>query len=474
MASADDTRLGSGQEWSAFQSAAVAEAEAIAATAAAEVAAEAAATARAAVQVASAAARKAAARACFVAAQAVLAADAADAEFAHADDEGHDLAAAAAAKVAATVAAVATAAASAVLDAATLIGQQLAKDVAATATAVTVASHHGGDPDTASPEVSLADGLLVGIAAGQLRLHYQPIVSLRTGAVVTVEALVRWQHPVLGLLGADVFIETAEQTGLVVPLGEWVLHEACAAAVRMQARGPGAPTVAVNLSARQLSDGMIVDTVRTALRAHRCAAEWLVVEITETALVTDMAAAVASLLELKRLGIRLAIDDFGTGYSSLQYLSSLPADILKLDRSFISGLGGRASDTALVASVISLARNVDVECIAEGVETAGQLEVLEQLGCEFAQGYLFCRPVAESALHEWLDERLTDRRRPASPRPAASPETGRIVAMCESGTSQHTIAAVLNASGSRTSLGRRWSAATIAAVLARTDQSARP
>ncbi|MBK5306251.1 MAG: EAL domain-containing protein [Frankiaceae bacterium] len=418
--------------------------------------------------VAAAAAVKAAARASYVAAQAAVAAIAADEDDGDAP-VGDDDAARAAAKVAATVVAVANAAATAVIKAATLIGDQLARDVAAAATAVAQATSSEIDlveeELLAAADVRLPDGLLAGIVAGQLRLHYQPIVSLITGAVVGVEALVRWQHPEQGLLGAGAFIDAAESSGVVVPLGEWVVNEACRSAVRLRSRDAVAPIVAVNLSARQLSDGSIVDTVRDALGRHGCEAQWLSVEITETAQVKDMAAAVASLTELKRLGIRLAIDDFGTGYSTLQYLTTLPADVLKLDRSFIAALGREPGDTALVASVISLARNVGVECVAEGIETAAQLEVLQQLGCEFGQGYFFSRPIDETTLIEWLDKRVPIGTRSDRPHPTLSPETGRILAMCQNGTSAHTVAAALNADNSLTTLGRRWSAAAVEAVV---------
>ncbi|MCU1588982.1 MAG: diguanylate cyclase [Frankiales bacterium] len=322
-----------------------------------------------------------------------------------------------------------------------------------------------GGESLPAADLPLTDGLLAGIATGQLRLHYQPMVSLVTGAVVGVEALVRWQHPEHGLLAADAFIDAAELSGVVVPLGEWVVNEACRAAVRLRSRDADAPFVAVNLSARQLSDRSIADTVRDALDRHGCKGQWLAIEITETAEVKVMAAAVASLTELKHLGIRLAIDDFGTGYSTLQYLTTLPADVLKLDRSFIAALGREPGDTALVASVISLARNVGVECVAEGIETVAQLKVLQQLGCQFGQGYYFSRPIDETALIEWLDKRVPVGSRPGRPHPIRSPETARILAMCQSGTSAHTVAAALNAGNSRTTRGRRWSASAVEGVV---------
>jgi EAL domain-containing protein (putative c-di-GMP-specific phosphodiesterase class I) len=314
----------------------------------------------------------------------------------------------------------------------------------------------------------------VGIADGQLRLHCQPIVALGTDQPASVEVLVRWQHPERGLLAPEEFMDIAERTGLVIPLGTWVLYEACRIAVDLQARREMAPTVSVNLSAKQLSDVRIVETVQAALTATGCTAARLVFEVTETALVTDMGSAVSSLRRLKELGARLAIDDFGTGYSTLLYLRQLPADLLKIDRSFISGLVGCPEDIALVASVISLAHNVNVRCVAEGVETAAQLGLLEQLGCDFAQGHLLSPPVDEAGLYAWLDHRPTGRRRHGRPSPTYAPETARILAMSEGGASLHTVAAALNIEGSRTVRGRRWSAETVAQVVGRAQRARQP
>ncbi|MCW2573454.1 MAG: hypothetical protein JWO88_3512 [Frankiales bacterium] len=471
--------------WSPAQIAALAAAQAVAYLAAADVATEAAATARAAVEVASVAADKAAAKARDVAAEAasVAAAVAADVSSTSAIDDGGSVgpgsaqSATAVEKVADTVASVAAAAATAAIDAATLIDEQLARDVEDTAIAVTAAS---GTTETSPPSIvphprpryraqvgdlHLAEELRVGIDAGQLRLHYQPIIDLATGQAVSAEALVRWEHPDRGLLGAHDFIELAERDALIIRLGAWVLDEACRAAVLLQNRGGGGVTVSVNLSARQLSDGRIIDTVRTALDKHGCSGDRLVFELTETAPVTDMDAAVASLRGLKELGASLAIDDFGTGYSTLQYLGELPVDVLKIDRTFIAALDRSADDASLVESVISLAHNVNVRCVAEGVETDAQLGTLEQAGCDFAQGHLFSRPVDETALNAWLDDRVRAHDARAGRR--FSPETTRILNMCEHGSSYHTVAAALNADGSRTADHRRWSAESVAQIVER-------
>lgn len=482
----------------ATQSAAVAAAEAIAATAAAEVAAEAAVTAQAAVDVAFEAAQKAAAKAADVAARAVLAAAAAAV-----DAPGHltpaeqlthvEGSATAAAKVARCVRAVAAAASTAALKAAAVVAEQSASDVAATATAVTFASGHprvlgeepvdfragvltpadkinlavrGQAPVLGRGQRLLADELRRGIANDELRLHYQPIMLLGSGRPVGVEALVRWQHPVRGLLAPQDFIELAEQTELIRPLGAWVLNEACRMAVSLQDR-PGVPmTVAVNLSGRQLSDRGLVATVRAALHAAGCSANRLVFEVTETALVTDMAAAVDSLRELQTLGAGVALDDFGAGYAPLTYLKHLAADDLKIDRSFVRGLGTDSYDTAIVASLITLAHNLNVRCVAEGVETVEQLTLLQQLGCDFAQGFLFSRPVDAMSLGGWLDRHLTAGLPSLPPAtPITPPQGPQILAMHQNGASVHTIAASLNAEGSHTDRGRRWSAKSVTQTL---------
>lgn len=225
---------------------------------------------------------------------------------------------------------------------------------------------------------------------------------------------------------------------------------------------PGTPmTVAVNLSGRQLSGRGLVGTVRAALHDAGCTADRLVFEVTETALVTDMAAAVDSLRELQALGAGVAIDDFGTGYAPLTYLKQLAADDLKIDRSFVRGLGSDSYDTAIVASLISLAHNLKVRCVAEGVETVEQLTLLKELGCDFAQGFLFCRPVNAVSLNGWLDRRSTAVVPDRAPAPSDMPRESLILAMHQNGVSVLTIAALLNAEGSRTVQNRRWSAKSV-------------
>ncbi|HYF92152.1 MAG TPA: EAL domain-containing protein [Symbiobacteriaceae bacterium] len=224
-------------------------------------------------------------------------------------------------------------------------------------------------------------------------LHYQPIVDLRTGTVTGVEALVRWQHPRCGLLAPDTFIPLAEETGLIVPLGLFVLQEACRQAVQWREAGRGGPVkMAVNVSPRQLLDPTFVRDVARVLRQCRLEPSALILEITESVFVDGADAALRTLAALRRLGVLIAIDDFGTGYSSLGYLRRFPADILKIDRSFVEQLGNDAKDAAVVQAIADLSATLGLETVAEGVEQDKQAAVLRKLQCGRAQGFLFGRP----------------------------------------------------------------------------------
>ncbi len=310
-----------------------------------------------------------------------------------------------------------------------------------------------------------------GIERGELRLHYQPIVELTDNHVVGVEALVRWERPGIGLQGPAEFIDLAERTGQIMPLGAWVTHEACRVAADLAQLATGPHRVSINLSARQLSDPHAVEILQQALEASGCPASSIEIEVTETALMQDLSAAPAALDAIKALGISLALDDFGTGHSSLLYLKHFPVDRIKIDQSFVGGLGADADDTAIVASTISLAHNVGVRCVAEGVETVDQLALLRQMGCDYAQGYLFSRPVTLEALLKWLPEHLPTRiPRSASPVAAApSVETSRILSLHAAGASLHTIAAAMNVDGLRTPRGTRWTAPSVARVITRSQ-----
>ena len=232
---------------------------------------------------------------------------------------------------------------------------------------------------------------------GQLRVLYQPIVRLDDGALIGAEALVRWAHPERGLLEPAQFIPLAEDTGVIVAIGRWVLDEACREAARWTGNGKR-PSVSVNLSARELPRPDLVDAVAEALRESGLDPDRLWLEITESVLMDDADLAVEALGRLRELGLHLAVDDFGTGYSSLSYLRRFPVDSLKVDRSFVAGLQEDPGDAAIVEAVVSMAHSLHLSVIAEGVETDAQLKRLRGLGCEAAQGYYFAAPVPASAL----------------------------------------------------------------------------
>jgi diguanylate cyclase (GGDEF)-like protein/PAS domain S-box-containing protein len=258
-----------------------------------------------------------------------------------------------------------------------------------------------GLSDDARTSLQIRNELRQAIDAEQFVLHYQPIMNMNGGAIDGMEALVRWNHPERGMVPPLAFIPAAEDTGLIVELGAWVVRQACLEACRW----PGRRHVAVNLSVRQLADHAIVDVVAEALAVSGLDPHRLVLEVTESALMDNAEMALGCLNDLKALGVRLAIDDFGTGYSSLVYLKRMPVDAIKVDRSFVDGLGEDAEDTAIVSSVVSLAHAVGVQAIAEGVETAAQRAHLERLGCDFGQGYLWSRPVpADEVAAMWPEE----------------------------------------------------------------------
>jgi diguanylate cyclase (GGDEF)-like protein/PAS domain S-box-containing protein len=238
-------------------------------------------------------------------------------------------------------------------------------------------------------------------------LHYQPIVDLATRAVVKVEALVRWPHPQRGFIPPTTFIPIAEESGLIRPLGRWVLREACRQA-RLWEQAGLPVAVAVNLTAHEFQGATLIEEVTSALAATGLTPEHLLLEITESVAMRDVAATTATLATLRGHGVRVAIDDFGTGYSSLAYLKRLPVDTLKIDRAFIDGLGDDPEDTAIVEAIITLAHTLGLQVVAEGVETPAQAAQLRTLGCESAQGYLFARPLPASDLRALLAlERLT-------------------------------------------------------------------
>ena len=232
------------------------------------------------------------------------------------------------------------------------------------------------------------------ISRHEFRLHYQPILRLDTGRITEVEALIRWQHAKRGLLQPDSFIGLTEETGLIVPIGQWVLTEACRQARVWQLEFPSTPplVMSVNLSAKQFQHPGLVEEITRALTESGLDAASLKLEITESVVMQDAPATLAKLKELKDLGIRLAIDDFGTGYSSLGYLKRFPVDTLKIDRSFVKGLSKDGNDNAIVRAVVTVAKSLNMDVTAEGVETDQQRIELKALGCDRGQGFLFARP----------------------------------------------------------------------------------
>ncbi len=244
----------------------------------------------------------------------------------------------------------------------------------------------------------------------ELRVHYQPVIELATGRATGLEALVRWEHPERGLVPPSEFITVAEETGLIVGLGAYVLAEACTQVARWNHRRPdGEPlTVSVNLSPHQLRARGLRELVAEALQHTGLDPRLLCLEITETALVEDADSNRAALDSLKDLGVTLAVDDFGTGYSSLLYLRRFPVDVLKIDRSFVVGLETNAEDTAIVSGVVGLAQALGLQAVAEGVETPEQAACLRQLGCPLAQGYHWSKPLTARQTERWLKGHRAD------------------------------------------------------------------
>jgi diguanylate cyclase (GGDEF)-like protein len=255
----------------------------------------------------------------------------------------------------------------------------------------------------ASRRLELRSQLSGAIDRAEFKLHYQPLVEIADGSIVGAEALLRWERPGEGLVGPDQFIPLSEQTGLIVPLGAWVLQEACTKARAWAREHPGhvGLSLAVNVSPRQLEDPDFVDTVARILHRTGMTPAALTLEITENVLIKDLETVLSRLAQLKLLGVKLALDDFGAGFSSLGYLSRMPIDILKLDRRFVSQLGS-ANERGMLSGIVRLAESLDLVTVAEGVETETQLRELRQANCQRAQGYLFARPMSGDALRRLL------------------------------------------------------------------------
>jgi diguanylate cyclase (GGDEF)-like protein len=258
--------------------------------------------------------------------------------------------------------------------------------------------------ETAMRHLQVEQDLRQSLNHHDLFLVYQPIVNLRTQKVIGFEALIRWQHPQQGLVLPDQFIPVAETTGLVIPLGYYVMQEACRLIKKREELGLEPVSIAINLSPQQFSDSKLLTRIQELLSETKIRPELLEIEITETSIMDNIDTAIATLTELRGMGLSVALDDFGTGHSSLSQLKILPVDTLKIDRSFINGIEGDDSDRSIVEAILVLSSKLKLNVVAEGIETAEQLTILEVNNCPFGQGYLFDRPLSE----ESMLERITD------------------------------------------------------------------
>jgi len=240
--------------------------------------------------------------------------------------------------------------------------------------------------------LELENSLRHALERGEFRLHYQPKACLVTGRVTGVEALLRWERPGHGLVPPAEFVPLLEDTGLIVPVGEWVLHEACRQIEWWRASGREPLSIAINMSARQFASRNLGEVVKRVLDAHKTDPKLIELELTESLLMVNTEEAVRTLEYLKSLGVRLSIDDFGTGYSSLSYLKRFPIDALKIDRSFIDEITTDVDDATITLAVIGMAHSLGLKVVAEGVETEAQIAFLSANGCDEAQGYYFARP----------------------------------------------------------------------------------
>jgi diguanylate cyclase (GGDEF)-like protein len=255
----------------------------------------------------------------------------------------------------------------------------------------------------AQSQLQLNNDLWQALDHDELRLFYQPKYCAPSGPILGFEALLRWQHPQRGLLSPDKFLPMAEKTGMIVNIGNWVIHEACRQLRQWHLQGHPHWSVAVNLSALQFEQSNLVKTVVDALEKHQIPAELLTLEVTETTAMRDPDESVRILTELTQLGVKASIDDFGTGYSSLLYLKRLPASELKIDRAFVNELQHHTEDATIVSAIVALAQSLQLKVVAEGVETAEQQAFLTSLGCNTLQGYLLGKPVPPERVPELAD-----------------------------------------------------------------------
>ncbi|MBV8636427.1 MAG: EAL domain-containing protein, partial [Burkholderiaceae bacterium] len=254
----------------------------------------------------------------------------------------------------------------------------------------------------------IEEALRDAVERGEFELFYQPQLDLSSGRVIGVEALIRWRHPEMGLVSPARFIPLAEETGLIVPIGHWVLESACTQAMAWERAGLGGLRIAVNLSTRQFAQPDLVQSIAAALRDSGLAPGRLEIELTEGLVMSDVENAIETLHELKRLGVQLAIDDFGTGYSSLSYLRRFPIDVLKIDQSFVRDITASSGEATIVHTIIAMAHNLNLRVIAEGVETREQLAYLRKHECDEMQGYYFSRPLPAAEVEHLLARTLDE------------------------------------------------------------------
>ena len=247
--------------------------------------------------------------------------------------------------------------------------------------------------EVASHRVALEGALRRAVERGELFLQYQPIADVRTGAILATEALVRWKHPEFGIMSPDKFIPIADETGLIIPIGEWVLGEACRQTRAWQDLGFRGLGISVNVSAVQFAQTRLLSQIKNTLKYSGLDPQFLEVEITESVLMRDAEATASTLKALKDMGVCIAMDDFGTGYSSLSYLKRFPIDTLKIDKSFTQDISGSHDGSSIVSAIAALGRSLDLSLVAEGVETSEQREFLESQQCDRMQGYLLSKPL---------------------------------------------------------------------------------